>query len=81
MALKVRAVDNRGTKDVPYGYVYFNDDSTRLGFSPSQAGNAGARSIEWHGLFEANWDGATEEHFIAAKEYFDNNSYDTVENL
>lgn len=73
--LAVRAADNRGTKEVPYGYVYFNDDSTRLGYMPSQAGRLGVRSLEWYGLFESNWDGATEEHFEVAKAYFDKHGY------
>ncbi len=75
--LTVTGVHNRGTMEVPYGFIYFSDD-TRLGFAPGQAGTMNVRSKEWHGLFDSNWDGTTERHFELAKEYFDNNSYRSV---
>ncbi len=47
--LKVTSYENRGTKAVPFGYVYFNDD-TRMGFAQDR------------GVFVANWGGGTSRH-------------------
>ena len=32
MTLRVMAADNRGTAEVPFGYIYFNDN-TRINYS------------------------------------------------
>lgn len=54
--IKVTGIDNRGTKDCPFGFVYFNDDdSVRVGFSAK------------HGMFQANWGLCTRRHFALAE--------------
>lgn len=44
----VTGVDNRGTDDFPYGFVYFSDHN-RLAFGDVRDG------IGAFGLFESNW--------------------------
>lgn len=50
MTLKVTHHDNRGDQEVPYGFVYFNDDS-RLGYPEMENGAAIPNS-----LFKTNWE-------------------------
>lgn len=58
MRLKVDTVDNRGSADVPFGYVYFSDGS-RVGYAP------GAE----HELFAGNWAEVTVQHLRLAHQY------------
>lgn len=55
--------ENRGTPDVPYGFVYFAD-GTRIGFAPTVEGMFGP-----HGLFESNWGSCDVGHYVSAEEY------------
>lgn len=58
---KVRAVDNRGEENVPYGYVYFTDGN-RLGFGDLRNGEGS------FGLFESNWGPVGPAYYIAAND-------------
>ncbi len=60
MKLSVIGIENRGTEDYPFGYVYFNDN-TRLGWAPDLEGTRLT-----NGLFPSNWGGNTVEHFRLA---------------
>lgn len=55
--IKVTSIDNRGTHAVPFGYVYFDDD-TRV----SYAFREGIIMI-----MNGNWGGNTQEHKRVAK--------------
>lgn len=50
--LAVEKVGNRGTDDVAYGYVYFNDGS-RVGYASK------------HGIFPGNWSSSDEPNTMA----------------
>jgi hypothetical protein len=60
MKLSVIKIENRGTEDSPFGYVYFNDD-TRLGWAPGLEEIANTE-----GLFPGNRGGNTVRHFSLA---------------
>jgi hypothetical protein len=64
----VKAVDydNRGTREHPFGYVYFND-GTRLGFAPSAKVRDPHPLAGKFNLFITNWGGLTGSHFKAAE--------------
>lgn len=51
----VEGVDNRGTEEVPFGFVYFKD--TRIGFA------------SLHGVFKSNGWGSTNRHLVATIEH------------
>lgn len=53
--MKVTQCENRGSFDVPFGFVYF-DDNTRVGFSRDE------------GVWPANWGGNTARHLSLAAE-------------
>lgn len=61
--LFVTSADNRGTSDVPYGFVYFSDGS-RVGFGDFPKG------IGRYGLFAvaSHWPDVTPGHFVLASE-------------
>lgn len=59
MSLAVTGHDNRGTEDVPYGFVYFNDDR-RVAYTSE------------HGVVEratGGWGVVSAAHVKAAKDY------------
>lgn len=58
--LEVTEIDNRGNDDVPFGYVYFNDDS-RVGYADTP------ETRKHYGLFPSNHGGNTPEHFHLAR--------------
>ena len=55
--------DNRGSPDVPYGFVYFNDD-TRIGYPAFD----NDKPIDGS-TFDGNWGGNTARHHELAKAY------------
>lgn len=55
MKLKVELHDPRGSKEVPYGFINFNDD-TRVVYNGED-------------VWEGNWGTVTEKHFQLAREY------------
>jgi hypothetical protein len=52
MSIEVTGYDNRGSQDVPFGYVYFAD-GTRVCYAQGD-------------VWEGNWGSVANEHFIAA---------------
>lgn len=54
--LAVSAVDNRGTDDIPFGYILFNDHS-RIGYA---SGEPAGR------LIPGDWGGNTDDHIDLA---------------
>jgi hypothetical protein len=62
MKLKITSFENRGSMEVPYGWLYFND-GTRMGYHP------GGRQADADGLYEGDWGGCTELHQRLAREY------------
>lgn len=63
MRVKVHRIDNRGTADVPFGFVYFTDGN-RLGFGAIQPGED--RGFGPYGLFASNWGDVPRPHYVAA---------------
>lgn len=61
--VSVTGADNRGTPDVPYGFVYFTDGA-RLGFGDARDG------LGKFGLFEAGhgWPSVAPIHYVLASE-------------
>lgn len=57
--LTVEAFDNRGTKEVPFGYVYFSDNTRMV---VGVADNVTT-------LMSGQWGGNTEEHIQLAADY------------
>lgn len=59
MTLRVTSVDNRGDDTVPFGWVYFSDD-TRAGFGNTRDG------FGTFGVFPGTWGPVTPKHFMLA---------------
>ena len=57
--LDVEDHDNRGTKEVPYGFIYFND-GTRVTYAGTEVHDG-----------TGGWDPITEQHRKLAQEYLD----------
>lgn len=54
----------------PYGWVYFSDD-TRIGFASAGIPRGSGRP---HNMFEGNWGDNTEQHFILAQRWLEENN-------
>lgn len=55
MRLAITHAENRGSKEVPFGFIYFNDD-LRVLYADGK-------------LRDTNWGEVTEQHYRMAKEF------------
>jgi hypothetical protein len=66
--LKVTSHDNRGSRHVPYGFVYFSDGK-RCVFSGHYDGSEADRLKEGVSNGTGGWEAVTEAHLILARQY------------
>ena len=68
--LRVTEMDNRGTKDIDYGFVYFSD-GLRVTYTSTKTGE----NLEYHvGESSGGWGPITETHKRLASEYLSRSS-------